>query len=495
LANCTFPTLNQNTTGNAATATNISWSGVTGGTRSNYALVIQPPSGDYAGFDFRTSAGGGGGYFLIRGDGDADVYTANGITLVADAGWLTLAQRSTASKGVKIMTGVTSLERFKITTAGDVQIVNGNSFTYNSNVVLHAGNYTSYPDATKLPLTGGTLTGGLSGTTSYFSSDVTWTGYNSGNPRAARLGYSGGNYGSVSYGINYTATTASHTYAFNDAVTRIELADGIQVYSAAAAVAGTAVSWTTLLEATRGNGNLRWKGNTVLDSNNYNSFALPLGGGTMTGNIILPAAGYVGLAGSTTYGIGVLATNRGSGVFDTLESTGSDPLELNYYQGGPVKIGNGTNGSKALYAVGIYDNGNAVLTSASTSAPSLSIGGNATTATNGFSVKPDWAFAANLISDLSNFNNSVPSGFYQYASATNSPGTSWYNLINVRHSNTGNDHGFQLAMSYYADVLWSRSYQGGTGANNGTFTTWRAHLHSGNFNSYALPLAGTPRLW
>ena len=121
---------------------------------------------------------------------------------------------------------------------------------------------------------------------------------------------------------------------------------------------------------------------------------------------------------------------------------------------------------------------------------SASITGNAATATNGFSVKPDWAFAANLISDLSNFNNSVPSGFYQYSSATNSPGTSWYNLINVRHSNTGNDHGFQLAMSYYADILWSRSYQGGTGVNNGTFTTWRAHLHSGNFNSYALPLAG-----
>jgi hypothetical protein len=121
---------------------------------------------------------------------------------------------------------------------------------------------------------------------------------------------------------------------------------------------------------------------------------------------------------------------------------------------------------------------------------SSSCTGNATTATNGFSVKPGWAFAENLIADLSNFNNSVPSGFYQYASATNSPGTSWYNLINVRHSNTGNDHGFQLAMSYYADVLWSRSYQGGTGANNGTFTTWRAHLHSGNFNSYALPLTG-----
>jgi hypothetical protein len=121
---------------------------------------------------------------------------------------------------------------------------------------------------------------------------------------------------------------------------------------------------------------------------------------------------------------------------------------------------------------------------------SASCTGNAATATNGFTVKPGWAGNQNLIAATSNFNNSVPSGFYEGFQATNSPTATWYNLINVRHSNTGNDHGFQLAMSYYDEVLWSRSYQGGTGANNGTFTTWRAHLHSGNYNSYAPTLTG-----
>ena len=122
---------------------------------------------------------------------------------------------------------------------------------------------------------------------------------------------------------------------------------------------------------------------------------------------------------------------------------------------------------------------------------SASITGNAATATNGFTFKPSWAGNQNLIAATGNLNSSLPSGFYEAFQATNSPTpTTWYNLINVRHSNTGNDHGFQLAMRYYDEVLWSRSYQGGTGANDGTFTTWRAHLHSGNFNSYALPLAG-----
>ena len=121
---------------------------------------------------------------------------------------------------------------------------------------------------------------------------------------------------------------------------------------------------------------------------------------------------------------------------------------------------------------------------------SASCTGNAATATNGFTVKPGWAGNQNLILEISNFNNSLPSGFYQGYQATNSPSATWYNLINIRHSNTANDHGFQLAMSYYDETLWSRSYQGGTGANNGTFTAWRAHLHSGNFSSYALPLTG-----
>jgi len=166
---------NQNTSGNAATATNVTWTGITQSTRTNYDLTFQPPTSGYAGFTFNTTGGtaGSAGYLLVRGTSDTDVYTAEGITLVADAGWLTLAQRTTASRGVRLMTGTTSLERLKITTAGDFQIVNGNSFTYNNNVVLHAGNYTSYPDATKLPLAGGTMTGVL--TTYTPTSQTTFT--------------------------------------------------------------------------------------------------------------------------------------------------------------------------------------------------------------------------------------------------------------------------------------------------------------------------------
>ena len=44
------------------------------------------------------------------------MYTQNGITLVADLGWLTLAQRTTANRGVRIMTGSsTSSVRISVT--------------------------------------------------------------------------------------------------------------------------------------------------------------------------------------------------------------------------------------------------------------------------------------------------------------------------------------------------------------------------------------------
>jgi len=340
-------------------------------------------------------------------------------------------------------------------------------------------NFNSYA----LPLTGGTLTGGLSGTTGSFSGEVTWSGWNSGNARAVRIGYSGGNYGGIGYGINYTSTSGSHTYAFADAVTRIDLADGIQVYSAAAGTAGAAVSWTTLLEATRGNGNLRWKGNTVLDSNNYNSFALPLSGGTMTGNIILPATGYVGLNGGSTYGIGTLATNRNSGVFDTVESTGTDPLELNYYQGGAVKIGSGTYGSKSLYAAGIFDGGNQVVHAGNVGSYALPIGGG--TLTGQLTIATGGATGLRVNSP------SGTQGFWlRVGYDTNGTATPVASALNTMLQSSGSSAGtFTIVCGNDRVATLSNAAANFAVAlqQNGNQV-----LHAGNYNSYAMLTSGIP---
>jgi hypothetical protein len=138
--------LNQLTNG-PGYITSASWSGLSSGYRENYDLGFRPPdnSSSYAGFRFGSPGNdANAGYFLIRGGSDNDVYTQNGITLVADLGWLTLAQRTTASRGVRIMTGSsTSTERARFLTDGQIQFVNGAGFTYNGNTIWHAGNLTN----------------------------------------------------------------------------------------------------------------------------------------------------------------------------------------------------------------------------------------------------------------------------------------------------------------------------------------------------------------
>jgi hypothetical protein len=114
-----------NISGNAATATNVAWSGVSAGYRENYDLGFRPSdnTNSYSGFRFGTPGeDANAGFFLIRGGADSDVYTQNGITLVADAGWLTLAQRSQGDKGIRFMTGATSTTKVTILNNGNVGI-------------------------------------------------------------------------------------------------------------------------------------------------------------------------------------------------------------------------------------------------------------------------------------------------------------------------------------------------------------------------------------
>ena len=68
------------------------------------------------------------------------------------------------------------------------------------------------------------------------------------------------------------------------------------------------------------------------------------------------------------------------------------------------------------------------------------------------------------------------SGFYQTSSATTAEGwpenASWFHLMNVQHSNTGNNYAMQLAADYYDQQLYFRST-----ANNGA-QAWGEVWHS-----------------
>jgi len=69
-----------------------------------------------------------------------------------------------------------------------------------------------------------------------------------GNPRSLAIGFSGGNYGQIGYNIDFTTTSGQHTAAFTDIATRIDLHDGIRLYSSVSnATGGSNISWTEYL--------------------------------------------------------------------------------------------------------------------------------------------------------------------------------------------------------------------------------------------------------
>ena len=106
----------------------------------------------------------------------------------------------------------------------------------------------------------------------------------------------------------------------------------------------------------------------------------------------------------------------------------------------------------------------------------LSIGGtSSSTPWTGITEKEGWLSRVSLVGDHLDANEWRNSGFYENGgSGSNWPTNyTWYNSINVRHSNQGNYHGFQVAMSFYDNKFWFRSYNG-----NGTFQGWEHAISS-----------------
>lgn len=88
--------------------------------------------------------------------------------------------------------------------------------------------------------------------------------------------------------------------------------------------------------------------------------------------------------------------------------------------------------------------------------------------TTSFSQQIGSGFPASTITD---FNIEMPSGFYQGLYAQGEvDGSGWTHLLNLRHSNTANNHQLQIASSYTEnDRMFFRKFAAGLGARNPTW--------------------------
>jgi hypothetical protein len=233
--------------------------------------------------------------------------------------------------------------------------------------------------------------------------------------------------------------------------------------------AGTWTSWRTILDNTNAsyaaamNQNVRTDSDPTFNSTYFANSNLRLYQGSGTALHI-----------QTAYGYGVLGPQNGSWFhFETDRA--------NFYFGRSVYV----NGSVFIY-------GGSQLVENNGGTWGISISGNAASASSvdwyNVSNKPaSWLNTGTLVQDMEPSAQAFPSGFYQSYLGSGNPTGTWFNYINVRHSNSGNGHGYQLGMSYYDNNLWFRSYQGGL---NPTFQSWSRALgtntdpYPSNMNQY-----------
>ena len=343
-------------------------------------------------------------------------YTALGAELgvASGEGYLLCYNRDAGAYGVLNIAG--SASNLKIS-GGTINVSTG-ALQQGGNQVLHAGNVATYA----LPIGGGTLTGGLTVTNLFGNANSaslyannSSNGYGSWKVGGTRNGW---------YGIEFES--GSNLMMNSNEVGFHRNGYGWQLWWSA----GTAYCH-------KGNPGAGTQA-TILDSSNVATYALPIGGGTLTGAVSIigqTVSGQshyqwdggtyrnpgdwtatliarrdnstVGINGSipslvlynnnggdqTTVGLSFAsaegATGQGNavalaGIVARKEGAGTvggwSSGSLNFYVknvGARVDALNISSTGTANFPIGLQQNGSAVLTAASTSAPSLSIGGSA----------------------------------------------------------------------------------------------------------------------
>jgi len=379
-----------------------------------------------------------------------------------------------------------------------------------------SGYITSSALSSYLPLSGGTLSGALNAPNFADSSGSYNVNLGSGNieGRGAVAGFSGGAYGGIGYNLRHTGTSEAYIAPGADTVSYLRFdSGGFRFFRAAAGAAGRSITFTGSGNAfLDGSGNWYTAGqmyatgsqHLVLNTGNVGSYALPITGGTLTGDLQISSNwGGVGYNEALTiYGTYPSMTFR-STTSDTgwLVHTQSDG-GLTYYSiagastnnwtqrmtlltNGELRRG-GASGDLYIHS-GNYSSYSPTLTGSGASGTwGISISGSAETLdgldSSRFIRRVRNRIHADDGTSMDQLDGSVEHGFnYGTSSGVQGPYITFGGLFGE-----GNYQG-QINASYQDSSVWRvRTRNNDTGVWN----AWRTLLNESNYSSYALPLSG-----
>jgi hypothetical protein len=337
---------------------------------------------------------------------------------------------------------------------------------------------------------------GLSGRTNGHWRDLVW-------------GFSGGNYGGIGYGINFTTTQDQHTLAVNDNAALLELGPdgGIRVrgYKSTGLPIGSVVPWSTIMELY--DSRFTYKGNTVWHSGNFtgtqnghnhDGYHVRIATAdtisashTWTGNQLYTASGSsyraFSIRNTTAGGWSWFAmggtSDAGGDVWHIATITASSDIGAT----GAFHI-RGNNGNTTSLAINqdhsVRFRSSNIFVGATTSSNGNQIwhNGNLNLTTVPFTASTITA-SNGVMSNVTGATSTSPPSAYPfgmsqlYNSGWTNAGGNWSQVITFR-TNTGNIHsrGLQLASPDNATDLYIR-----TMTNDDTFRSWEKIWHSGNF--------------
>ena len=246
--------------------------------------------------------GGNGNYGLQMsgGDNDNQLFFIRRVTNGSFGSWFEMWHSGNDGTGsgldADLLDGLQGSAYYSSSNQPDISditgVIEGTSFSGTYPVVFNIGGANRLFSEDSITFNGSTNVLAISGNTVWHAGNdgagsgldadnldgTTWTATNKtvrwdngrgyhGNPRSMAIGYSGGNYGQFGYNIDFTTTSGQHTAAFTDIATRVDMHDGLRLYSSVSnATGGSTISWTEYLRVQ--NSNFLYKGNKIWHAGN-----------------------------------------------------------------------------------------------------------------------------------------------------------------------------------------------------------------------------------